>query len=67
MNENELAVQIVDAALAVHKALGPGLLESIYVAAMEIELADRGLHYEREVIIHATYRERARPRSHRRP
>jgi GxxExxY protein len=38
MNENEIAQQIVDAALRVHMALGPGLLESVYQAAMEYEL-----------------------------
>jgi len=30
MTENEIAREIVDAALKVHRALGPGLLESVY-------------------------------------
>ena len=58
MDENELAAVVVDAALAVHKALGPGLLESVYVAALAIELTERRLQHEREVAIHATYRDR---------
>jgi GxxExxY protein len=43
MNENEIAQQIVDAALRVHMALGPGLLESVYQAALEYELKERRL------------------------
>ena len=34
MNENEIAQQIVHAALRVHMALGPGLLESVHQAAL---------------------------------
>ena len=51
MDENVLAVVVVDGALAVHKALGPGLLESVYVAALAIELTERRLNHEREVAI----------------
>jgi len=43
MHENEIAQQIVDAALRVHMALGPGLLESVYQAALEYELKKRRL------------------------
>ncbi|MBI3695765.1 MAG: GxxExxY protein [Acidobacteria bacterium] len=43
MNENELAKQIVHSAFTVHKALGPGLLESVYQAALICELKNRGL------------------------
>ncbi len=44
MTENEVAKIIVDAAFTVHTRLGPGLLESVYEAIMEYELAKRGLH-----------------------
>ena len=37
-----VAQSIVDAALAVHRALGPGLLESAYEACLSHELARRG-------------------------
>jgi GxxExxY protein len=43
MNENEIAQQIVDAALRVHMALGPGLLESVYQTTLEYELKKRRL------------------------
>ncbi len=55
MNEDDVAAQVVDAAIAIHKVLGPGLLESAYVAALEIECAERGLAFAREVVIDAQY------------
>ena len=50
-----MAAEAVDAAIAIHMALGPGLLESAYVAALELEFAERGLVFAREVPILATY------------
>lgn len=44
MTETEIAKQIVDAAYRVHVALGPGLLESVYEAALAHELDKGGLH-----------------------
>ena len=58
MTEDEISAQLVDAALAVHKILGPGLLESAYVAALEIELGLRGLSFAREVPVQGFYKER---------
>ncbi|MEO5740294.1 MAG: GxxExxY protein [Vicinamibacterales bacterium] len=43
-----IVTEVIDAAVAVHAALGPGLLESIYSDAMSIELAFRDLTCERE-------------------
>lgn len=43
MHENEIAKVIVDCALRVHRALGPGLLEAVYQAALAHELTKRGL------------------------
>ncbi|MBL0168902.1 MAG: GxxExxY protein [Propionivibrio sp.] len=40
---DDLAKSVVDAALTVHKALGPGLLESAYQACLGIELEKRGV------------------------
>ena len=43
MTENEIASVVVDAALKIHRALGPGLLESVYEATLAFELERRGL------------------------
>ena len=48
MTENEIAKQILDAALAVHTKLGPGLLESVYEVILSYELQKRGLRAERQ-------------------
>src|SRR5512136_1064319 len=45
----EVATAIVDAAIKVHRALGPGLLESAYQHCLAHELRKRGLHVETEV------------------
>lgn len=55
MNENEIARHIVDAALRVHTALGPGLLESVYQAALAYELEKRGLRVLRQQAIPMVY------------
>lgn len=45
------ASEIVDAAIHVHRALGPGLLESAYQHCIAHELRKRGYHVECEVIL----------------
>ena len=40
---NAISAEIVDAAMKVHSALGPGLLESAYLACLAHELRSRGL------------------------
>ena len=55
MTENEIAKIIVDAAIKVHRALGPGLLESVYDIVLVHELAKRGLKVERRVPIPIEY------------
>lgn len=54
-NENEIAQQIVDAALRVHTALCPGLLESVYQTALAFELEKRGLRVIRQQAIPVFY------------
>jgi GxxExxY protein len=51
MDENEIGKLVVDVAIAVHRQLGPGLLESVYEAVMMRQLQTRGLHVERQVSI----------------
>ena len=55
MHENEIAREIVDAALKIHRQLGPGLLESVYLATLEYELKRRGLKTAREQGIGVVY------------
>jgi len=55
MTENEIARQIVDAAYKIHRALGPGLLESAYQAILVYELQKRGLRIEAEKQVPVTY------------
>ena len=43
MTENEISRIVVDTALKIHKALGPGLLESVYEVVLAHELRSRGL------------------------
>ena len=46
-----LTREIIGGAIEVHKVLGPGLLESMYEECLAIELADRGLSVERQVMV----------------
>ena len=55
--ENKLSSQIIEAAIEVqHHLGGPGLLESIYEAALCHELSLRGLHTQRQLPIPVTYK-----------
>ena len=53
---NELSSEIINAAIAVHKELGPGLLESVYQSCMILELLRRRLKVESEVPVPVFYR-----------
>jgi GxxExxY protein len=57
MDENEIGRILVDAAITVHRELGPGLLESVYEAVLAQELRDRGLKVQRQVPIPIVWRE----------
>jgi GxxExxY protein len=48
MSIDEITGEIVDGAITVHKAVGPGLLESVYQTLLSAELAMRGLVVERQ-------------------
>ncbi|HSB80428.1 MAG TPA: GxxExxY protein [Candidatus Methylomirabilis sp.] len=56
MTENAIGKIVVDAAVAVHRALGPGLLESVYETVLAAELRERGLHVERQSAVPIEYR-----------
>src|SRR5436853_7195087 len=55
MDRNEISGAIVDAAMKVHSALGPGLLESAYAACLRHELIKRGLRVASEVPVPVVY------------
>jgi GxxExxY protein len=52
---NRVSGLIVDSAIAVHRALGPGLLESAYKACLAFELRKRGLGVASEVPLPVVY------------
>lgn len=54
--ENEISSRIIGAAFAVHSALGPGLLESVYEACLHQELGVRGMRALRQHAIPVVYR-----------
>lgn len=53
---NDVTRQVIGAAIAVHRELGPGLLESAYDACTAFELVDRGLKFERQMALPVVYR-----------
>lgn len=54
---NLITEKIIGAAIDVHRALGPGLLESAYEACLFFELSDRGLKVEQQKPLSIIYRE----------
>ena len=56
---NGVTERIIGSAIEVHRILGPGLLESIYDAALCIELDERAIKYARQVRIPALYKGRS--------
>ena len=49
MNENEIGTKLLEAAIQIHRELGPGLLEVVYEVILARELSDRGLRVQRQV------------------
>ena len=58
-NADALTHSMIGAAIEVHRALGPGLLESIHEEALCIELDERAIRYERQLHAPATYKGRS--------
>jgi GxxExxY protein len=54
---NSISGAVLDAAIAVHRELGPGLLENAYEACLEFELLDRGFRVERQKELPVVYRQ----------
>jgi GxxExxY protein len=51
-----LSDRIIGCAIAVHRELGPGLLESIYEEALCLELAESGLSFNRQIELPVIYK-----------
>ena len=56
MNINYFTGEIIGAAIEIHKALGPGLLESAYEECLCHEFALRQLHFKRQQAIPLEYK-----------
>lgn len=55
MTEDEIGRLVVDAAVRVHRELGPGLLETVYEVVLAYELRRKGVRVERQVPIPVEY------------
>lgn len=51
-----ISADVVDAALQIHRDLGPGLLESVYETVLAVELTDRGYMVARQQPVDIEYR-----------
>ncbi len=51
----ELSSRVIEAAIAVHKALGPGFLESVYENALGVELKRAGIRFEQQKLVDILY------------
>jgi GxxExxY protein len=54
--ESELTNRIIEAAIEVHRNLGPGLIESVYETCLCHELTERMFQFERQKEINLTYK-----------
>ena len=54
---NKITEIIIGAAIEVHKALGPGLLESAYETCLAFELIERGLKIEQQKALPVVYKD----------
>ncbi len=56
LEHEELTGSIIGAAIAVHRELGPGFIETVYDNALAIELRARGVPHERQLHLPVAYR-----------
>ena len=57
LRDSEITDSIIAAAIAVHRELGPGFLESVYEQALAVEFAIRGIAFVRQQTIPLFYRD----------
>jgi GxxExxY protein len=56
MHENDISEKVIGCAIEVHKALGPGLLESAYEECLATAMAESGLRFERQKAVPVIFR-----------
>jgi GxxExxY protein len=54
---NQITEQIIGCAIEIHRALGPGLLESAYEECLCYELSQKELKFKRQVALPVVYKE----------
>ena len=64
-DHDDLTSRIISAAITVHRNLGPGLLETAYEECLAAELDFCGIHFEKQVSLPISYRERILTRGYR--
>jgi len=57
MTENELATIVIGKAIDIHRTLGPGLLESVYEAALVHDLLEQGLFVQHQLAVPMVYKD----------
>jgi GxxExxY protein len=55
VTENDIGERLLGCALKVHRALGPGLLESAYEACLSYELSKAGIEHHRQLALPIVY------------
>jgi GxxExxY protein len=56
LGNKDLSGRVIEAAIAVHTALGPGFLESVYENALAVELNARGIRFEQQKTVKILHR-----------
>lgn len=59
MELNNITGTIIETAIQLHKALGPGLLESVYEKCLELDLREAGLEVSSQVGVPLKYKKLA--------
>jgi GxxExxY protein len=55
LGNKDLSGRVIDAAIQVHRSLGPGFLESVYESALSIELSKRSILFQRQLVVPILY------------
>lgn len=56
MKENDIGTKVLEAAINIHRELGPGLLETVYEVVLAREISDLGMKVERQMPVKIIYK-----------